>query len=345
MKVFFIIFLVMLNLAAEKKLELVLEYGDPISDRSEAIKKRVINILWCGPTHIAYLSDEGTVSCYSVKDTKVVWSKKFERSTCIELSYSAESSHLAITEPLSSNRKVHIVDVKSGKSEHTLNPTTMWEKTVGEGMTNYGYFTGAEYLPNNQGLLLKYRDEVGNIKTLKVSHDYSTDSKYELNLAGEGEIQGKFFVQYDGTFARVKKLSDNKQLLSIGTPPKKNRRVIGPAFYSHGYTDGKNVVLSLDGGCFGGGSIQVFTLPTKTPLTFDTEDRHMEISVNFEKSWIAVTGTSKDLSLFDFKGNKITLIKNASLQRILCIDLSPNGKLLAIGSWDTTIKVFEVKDL
>jgi len=62
--------------------------------------------------------------------------------------------------------------------------------------------------------------------------------------------------------------------------------------------------------------------------------------VDFERSLLALTGTSENLLITNFKGESLAEFKNAAEGRILAVKFSPNGKFIAVGSRDNTVRVF-----
>jgi len=118
--------------------------------------------------------------------------------------------------------------------------------------------------------------------------------------------------------------------------------VIDAPFFSNAHQDGQNILVYSRDNSWATGQIFVHRLDNKSTIEFDGLNGHIVMDVDFANSRIAVSGTSKNISLFDFDGKKLAELSNATGKRNLRIRFSPNGEKLLICNSDA-IWTFEIK--
>lgn len=118
--------------------------------------------------------------------------------------------------------------------------------------------------------------------------------------------------------------------------------VIDAPFFSHIRHDGAKTLICTRDNSWSTGQVQVHDLVTKEVKAFDAANGHIEMDVDFQRRRIVLTGTSKGLLLTDFDGKVLANAKEATLQRNACVEFSPSGNRVLVGSWDNTVSVFEI---
>ncbi|XAM01173.1 WD40 repeat domain-containing protein [Phycisphaeraceae bacterium D3-23] len=74
----------------------------------------------------------------------------------------------------------------------------------------------------------------------------------------------------------------------------------------------------------------------------ETLGGHVEFDVDFDRERIAVTGSAKHLALYDFAGNELYLEEDATAHRNHAIALSPDGRRVALGGDENTVRVYDI---
>jgi hypothetical protein len=77
---------------------------------------------------------------------------------------------------------------------------------------------------------------------------------------------------------------------------------------------------------------------------FGSRNGHVEIDVDFAHERLALVGTERALTIVDFDGDVLSELQNATAQRSTVVRFSPDGSRVAVGSWDTSVRVFEIAD-
>lgn len=136
-------------------------------------------------------------------------------------------------------------------------------------------------------------------------------------------------------FFRGQRITKGSQAVSIA---------IDSPFFSHLRDSGSETIVYTRDNSWGTGKVFVHNMKTKKVKTFDARNGHIELDVSFSKKRVALTGTSTNLTLLNFDGNTLAEKKKATLQRNACVEFSPDGKRLLIGSWDNTLSVFSLRE-
>jgi WD40 repeat protein len=143
----------------------------------------------------------------------------------------------------------------------------------------------------------------------------------------------------------VRDLKENRELFFQGQrvlkKPDVHTFVIDAPFFSHIRSDGRTV-LYTQGNSWATGKVFVHDLATKKTNSFDARNGHIELSVHFPSRRLVVTGTGAGLTLTDFTGVMLADLKDATLQRNGCVEFSPSGKRIVVGSWDNAVYAFEI---
>ncbi len=118
---------------------------------------------------------------------------------------------------------------------------------------------------------------------------------------------------------------------------------IDAPFTSNAMFDGeRTLVYTVDNSWATGKVVVHDILADKETASFDSRNGHVVIDVDFAHGQIALTGTSRNLTVVDLSGRVIADKEAVALQRNVSVDFAPDGKQLAIGSWDNTVRVLEL---
>jgi WD40 repeat protein len=115
-------------------------------------------------------------------------------------------------------------------------------------------------------------------------------------------------------------------------------------FISHARHDGKQTLIYTIDFYKSGGSVHVMNLENQAVTSFAAGHKHVELDVDFGRRRMALTGDAKSLSLFDFDGNRLAFLSDATLQRNACVEISPSGNQIAVGSWDTGVTIYSIDE-
>jgi len=140
---------------------------------------------------------------------------------------------------------------------------------------------------------------------------------------------------------RIWSLDQTREIFKMGED---KVAAIDAPFTSNAVFDGdKTLVYSIDNS-WATGRVYVYDIQKKKEeARFNSRNGHLEMDVDFTTSRIALTGTSKSLTLVDFSGRVLAERKNAADQRVVAVSFSPDGNRLALGSWDNTVRIFDTK--
>ena len=116
-------------------------------------------------------------------------------------------------------------------------------------------------------------------------------------------------------------------------------------FISNAMFDGDRVLIYTVDNSWGTGTVVVQdVLANQEKARFNSRNGHVVMDVDFAHKRVALTGTERRLSVLDFSGNLFADKGSVTFQRNAAISFSPDGNLLAVGSWDNTIRIFEIKE-
>lgn len=115
-------------------------------------------------------------------------------------------------------------------------------------------------------------------------------------------------------------------------------------FISNARHDGKETLIWSVDNSWGSGTVNVSNIVTKKVISFDARNGHVVMDVDFDRQRIALSGTSKDLTVVDFGGQVITDLKKAASRRNAAIEFSPSGNQILVGSWDHTLTIYRIKE-
>ena len=117
-------------------------------------------------------------------------------------------------------------------------------------------------------------------------------------------------------------------------------------FISNAMFDGNRTLVYTVDDSWSRGKVFVHDIQADKELAkFGSRNGHAVMDVDFSRGRIALTGTEKSLTVLDLAGNIIAEKAAVTSQRNVAIAFSPNGKRLAIGSNDATVRIFDLVEV
>ena len=323
--------------------KLIHRHGKPIRDRDKAYKARILYASWIDEDNIAFISDTGRLNCLSVATGKIKWSIDGTKEIR-DWSLSRKTKRLAYM----TKNLICIVDCTTGKplfaaNRHRLARLLRVESVVptcialspNDGRLFVCDFSFS-YGRNGYVLDASYRKRVAT---------FDVDARAGgLSVSPDG--QRVALIAYEDVLS-VRDLTKNRDVFFLGKrivrKPESLTTMIDTAFFSHIRHDGHRIVVyTQDSAGSGTGTVFVCNIATKKVKKLDARNGHIEVDVDYRAQRIVLTGTSTNLTLVDFDGKVLADAKAITTQRNLCVEFSPSGKRVLVGSWDNTLQVFKI---
>jgi WD40 repeat protein len=318
-------------------LEPLLTIGTPVAGRKEAWQGHVNFVTWLNVDTLAYVGESGFVKCYNLAKRSESWSKtiggKIRQVT-------AGKGFLFL---LDEDGTVHILTGSTGERVKQLDREAI-AAIVGADFLIPTYIA---WVPGRNALLVStYSKEYGDNSFLLGGKSFKLLGKVKSD-GGVSDVRptrdGSLILTLShANNIRIWSIDQTREVFKMGED---KVAAIDAPFMSKGMFDGnKTLVYSIDNS-WATGTVHVFDIHRKKEnASFDSRNGHLEMDVDFKTSRIALTGTSKNLTLVDFSGRVLAERKNAADQRVVAVSFSPDAKRLALGSWDNTVRIFEVKE-
>ena len=116
-------------------------------------------------------------------------------------------------------------------------------------------------------------------------------------------------------------------------------------FVSNVFYDGNRTLIYSVDNSWSTGTIHVCdTLKKQELANFDAGNSHIEMDVDFERSRIAISGTSRNLTISSFAGDTLAHTTNAALQRIMDVNFSPDGSHVSVSGWENAVRVYRLDE-
>lgn len=324
------------TIASAADLEPVVVIGTPVADRAEAWKDHVNFVAWIDDDTMVFAGESGFIKCYSVREKSERWAKTIDAKI---RQLDAGNGRLFL---LDAGDTVHVLAAAKGETVKRL------------GRKDLEAIAGADFLiPNN----LAWVPGRNALMVSMAAEGYGDNS---FLLDGEsfkllGRVGSDGFVTdvcvtRDGSHVVARSHADTIRIWSMGEARevfkmgKGKGIVIDGEFISNATFDGKGTLVYSVDNSWATGTVHLHDIRQgKEIARFDSRNGHLEMDVDFASSRIALTGTSKELVIVGFDGRPVGARKNASDQRIVAVKFSPDGRRVAVGSWDTTARIFEIK--
>ena len=340
---FFVVILLLPWQASAASFKLVHRYGRPIANREAAWNGHVDFASWLDDENVVFASRSGDVTCISLKDDKIQWTapnvKEFR-----DWSLSRKTKRLAC---LAGDDIVSVIDCTNGKSLFNANPQHL------------ARILGLRYampyrlaITRDDGRLI-----VCNFSQSYGRHGYTLDPPYEkvsstfhvdalpkeLSVSPKG---GRIAVVADKDVLCVRDIATDGDVFFLGervtTAPRSLTRTFDVPFFSHLRDGDSDTIVYTEDNSWGIGRVFVHNIKAKNVKSFPARNGHIELDVSFPARRIVLTGTSADLTLLDFDGKLLAHAEKTALQRNMCVEFSPNGQQVLVGSWDNTLSIFRI---
>lgn len=337
--------IVFLNLsAAGAELELVFRHVVAIKDPEAKWPARIDYASWVDDERIVCWSQDD-VLCVSTKTGKVEWAVR-DVGRLTDWSVSRDTKRLAI---LSENFTTSVIDCTSGKIIFKADPVRI-SQILG---LRFTVLTRLAFVPNDGRLLVGTYSEFYSRNAYLLDAEYNKPLKSfemdvsptEITASPEGN---RVAVIADEEVLCVRDLGSNRDVFFRGKrimeKPNKTVSAIDAPFFSHIRDSGADMLIYTIDNSWATGQVFVHNLKTKQTNSFDARNGHIELDVAFPKRQLVVTGTSTDLTVFDFEGQVIAHKKKATRERNSAVEYSPAGDRILVGCWDNSLSVFSLKE-
>jgi WD40 repeat protein len=327
--------------AAEFKL--VHRHGEPIADRTAGWNGHIEFASWVDEEYVVFASRSGEVVCISLDSGKVKWS--LDNITEIQdWSVSRKTRRLAY---LTGKKVISVVDCDNGKPLLKADSDQLARLLH----VDFAIPFRVTISPDDGRLI------VCLFSTFYGRNGYILDSSFQKMLssfhvdASASELSmppsgARIAVVADKDVLCVRDLTADQDVFFCGVriarEPESFTFTIDAPFFSHLRDGGGDTIVYTEDNSWGTGTVFVHNITTQNVKQFGARNGHIELDVAFPAQRIVLTGTSKDLTLVDFDGKVLAHQKGATQQRNSCVEFSPNGQRILVGSWDNTISIFRI---
>lgn len=327
--------------AHAQELERVNRIDVPATDRSVKIEGHGFFAAWVTDAEIVSYGLDGQLKRTDVISSEVKWNKKWFDSVG-DWSVSKSTSRLAL---VTRQKGVTVLSCDEGMSIFAATDEMLGKKTGSQ-----PFYPRCVALSPNEGRLV-----VSNISTHFGNNAFlfSEDFNEVERVIGIDALPRKMRISSNGnhlvTLAdfdvlNVRDIQKNTDVYFEGKRIEKPRDFTGfedGPFYSNAFHDGDKLLIFSRDNSWATGVIKLLFLDSKKTVTFDGLNAHIAMDVDFENKRIAVAGTSKNISIFDFDGKKIIELKNATEQHSNGIEFSPSGDKILTFNRDS-IWIFKI---
>lgn len=333
----------MVGSAPVLELPLLFRIGKPIRDHEAARDGWIEYASWVDDESIVYLS-QGNVTCISTKDRRVQWVVR-DVGKINDWSVSRGAKRLAIR---NDNFVTSVIDCISGEIIFSVDSNRLAQVLNIEHVTP----TRVAISPTDSRLFFcSYAEHFGrngyivDPSCTTLLSTFAVDAgPRKLSVSPSGR---RLAVVAGEDVLCVTDLNEGLEVFFQGSRVRENSgartRSIDSPFFSHLFdSGGDELVYSLDNS-WGTGEVFIRNLATNEVHSFDGRNGHIELDVSFASRRIVLTGTSTDLTVLDFNGDVIAERKNAAMDRITSVEISPSQDRILIGSWDNTLAVFSMR--
>jgi WD40 repeat protein len=325
--------------------KLVHRHGKPIADGKAAWSGHVDFASWVDDDSVVFASRSGNVTCISLKDDKIKWTLPNVKDID-DWSLSRKTRRLAY---LTGDNNISVIDCTDGKPLFNADSQQLAR------LLRLRFATPSRLaITPDDGRLI-----VCDFSMSYGRHGYILDPSYkkvlssfhvdaapkELSVSPKG---GRIAVVADKEVLCVRDVTTDRDIFFCGErilrEPKVMTREIDVPFFSHLRDGGGDTIVYTEDNSWFTGTLFVHNIKTKNVKSFDARNGHIELDVSFSARRIVLTGTSRDLILLDFDGKLLAHAEKPTLQRNRCVEFSPNGQQVLVGSWDNTLSVFRISE-
>jgi WD40 repeat protein len=316
------------------ELELTTTIGKSEREREKSWKNKIDFIEWIDNQTIIYGGRHSDIICYDLSTKAERWKVKF----------SGEIKSLTIGKNvcylLESSGKTHAISLATGENGKSINT----EKS------GFDYFSPTQiHCLNQQNWLVAASFESkGNAKnvfifdqtSLKLIEKFKSDGFVTQLSLSRNEKHIVTLSSHNNI--RIWSLENKEEIFKIG---KDKSAPIDAPFTSNAVFDGnKTLVYTIDDS-WATGTVHVHDIHQNKELAkFDSRNGHAVVDVDFTNARIGLSGSKGAVTLLDFTGKEIAELNVPNAIRVLSLKFSPDNKRISIGCWDTTMRIYNIKE-
>ena len=324
------------------KLRQTIVFGNANEDRESGWSKHIEYVDWIDDERILYCDRSGWVTCRHLKSQTDLWRHQIEFKYA-DFSLCRNKQIFAMLADADEHQIV-VIDCNSGEflakwteseiadllevdqalpTNIALAPVTgkllvtLFSSTFG----NNGYILHSDY----QHVERRFETD-RHMQQISMSNNEQRivmlADKYVVSVL---DLPSQAWVYLQGERVYEKRLSEEGD----------SSQGINQVFH-----DGEDVLVIGHGGL--NARIYVHSLLNDTVEFFCGTSCYDQRDIDFENQQIAITGLGKDLTIRSFGGHELAYLPDISLQQNSCIKLSPSLTRVLVGSWDSTVSVYEI---
>lgn len=319
----------------------------PLTQRSEQFGRNEIFAEWLNDAEIVAFTRDWRLSRVDVTTKKTKWSQKWLDGVSDSAVCRSQMRIGLICKNDLLKSKVVLVDATDGSTIVTKDSDQLAKQSE----TPFLLPSQIAFHPKNGSVLISnFSTHFGNNAYLfapkldAINKRIGVDSMPdEITFTANGD---RLTILADFDVLNIRNINKNADVYFAGKryeKPRDSITSVGDApFFSNAFHDGENLLVYSRDNSWATGRVFVHRLDDKTTIEFDGLNGHIVMDVDFVNKRIAVSGTSKDICLFDFDGKKLAELTNPTGKRNFRLRFSPNGEKLLICNWDA-IWVFNIQ--
>ena len=313
--------------------------GSPVpehADREAGWNGHVDYVQWAGD-NILCGGRSGFVRCYDPKTKQPKWSVQLGGEIdCISVAIPKDRLYV-----LDNQNAVHVFRVSDGHKAATVSSNQL-ARNAGRSFLTPGRVGWIPFV--DQLFVTNFSEKYGDNGFLFDA----TNFKKAATIKCDGFVSeiattpdGRFIVTRNWSNIRIWDAKEGKEIFKYGDD---KEVAIDAPFVSNATFDGEHTMVYTVDNSWATGKVFVHDiLANKETASFDSRNGHVVMDVDFPHGRIALTGTKQNLTVVDLTGKVVANKQAVTFQRNVAIAFSPDGKRLAIGSWDNTVRVFELR--
>ncbi len=317
--------------------------GRANEDRDSGWSDHIEYVDWIDDERILYCSRSGWITCRHLKTQTNLWRHQIEFKYA-HFSLCRNTQVFAMLSNWEGEKQIVVIDCNSGEFlakwigseiesllqvDHALPTNIALTPVTGKLLVTLFSFTFG-----NNGFILdnNYRQVEGRFETDGFVHRISVSNNEQriVMLADDDVVSVLDLPSRAWLFLQGERIYE-KQLSQEG----ESSEGINQVFH-----DGQDLLMIGHGGL--NATIYVHSLLNDTVESFCGTSCLDQRDVDFANQRIAITGLGKDLSIRTFGGRELAYLPNINLQQNSCIKLSPSLTRVLVGSWDSTVSVYEI---
>ena len=296
-------------------------------------------LVWIDNDHLVAGLPGRTITCYQLGNVDPLWKRTLDGS--VEMVAASPDQVFACVGPVASPEShLLVLDATTGKTVRTVTGDEI-EKLCG-----YSYFLpggiawlatpGALALVNagdeNEDNVCFLDKELSKVIGRAKAPDHTTGVSTSPGAITVCKMTNQVHVIEAATGHHIKHWGKGNADSAI------DARALSSA---HGHGDG-TLVLVHDNGGWSDGDVAITS--AKSPSKFSSGNAHAVTAVDWNHRLVAISGTSKNITLKTLAGKSVAKLENACSERIHIVAFSPAGNHVAALSQAGELKVFDRPD-